>query len=89
MSLDLEPPHVETFCRSVVMEKISMVDNLRRRGLSSEATSNPFSLRGEGLESVNYLFLYCKVFSSFWRDCGKKCGWSGSLASSLALGRYV
>lgn len=56
--LGLAPPQVEAFCWLVVVGKVSMVDNLRRRGLTSNDMSDICVMCGNEEELVNYLFLH-------------------------------
>lgn len=52
----LAPPRVEVFCWLVAFNKVSIVDNLKRRGFSLETSSNLCSLYGEG-EMIDHLFV--------------------------------
>lgn len=62
----LAPPRVKAFYWLAVSGKISTVDNLRRRGIFSDAIANICHLRGKEVKSVNHLFLHCKFSSSLW-----------------------
>lgn len=81
--LGLAPPRLETLCWLVVSGKVTTADNLRR-GLSSEAISDFYSLCREGMETVDHLFLHRRVSSSLWRDFGQRCSLSWCLSDSIS-----
>ena len=73
--LGFAPPRVEAFCWLTVVGKVSTVDNLRRRGLTSNNISNTCVMCGkEG--SIDHLFLQCEVVFRVWSSFIDKCGFS-------------
>ena len=57
--LRLVPPRVKAFCWLVVIGKVSTVDNIRRRGFTSNDLLDSCVMCGK--ESINYLFHHCEV----------------------------
>lgn len=64
-----------------------MVDNLRRRGLSSEAISDLCLMCGEERETMDHLFVHCKLSSTLWKKFSSRSGVLWSAPSSLAWWR--
>lgn len=77
------PPRVEAFCWLVVTGKTSTVDNLRRRGLTTDTISDKCSLGGREIESIDHLFIHCNVASAVWGHFLKECGVVWCLPGSL------
>lgn len=81
--LGIVPPRVKAFCWLAVTCKISMANNLRRRGFSSEAFSTMCYFCGREEESINHLFLHCDFASSLWGIFLKHCNVAWCLPGSL------
>ena len=80
----LAPPRVEVFLWLAVAEKISTVDNLRKRRIMSEAISDTCVLCGKEKETITHLFLHCEFASCIWQSFFKKCGISWCLPRALS-----
>ena len=61
------PPRVEFFFWLTAVAKISTVNNLRRRGILSEAILDICVLCGKEEESINHLFMHCDSATYVWR----------------------
>lgn len=67
----LTPP--EDFCWLVIASKVSTVDNIRKKGMTSEniATCAHY-VRGKG-KTINHIFFHCKFASYLWYYFLKVC----------------
>ena len=81
--LGLAPPWVEAFCWLVVVDKVSTVDNLRRRGFTSNNLSNNCVMCGKE-ESINHLFLHCEVAALAWSNFIQKCSLAWCCPKNIA-----
>eukprot|EP00268_Persea_americana_P062605 TRINITY_DN8040_c1_g2_i6.p1 TRINITY_DN8040_c1_g2~~TRINITY_DN8040_c1_g2_i6.p1 ORF type:complete len:254 (+),score=31.35 TRINITY_DN8040_c1_g2_i6:132-893(+) len=80
----LAPPRVDVFLWLAVVGKISTVDNLRKRRITSEAIADTCVLCGKEEESITHLFLHCESASCNWQSFFKNCGISWCLPSALS-----
>lgn len=69
------------------LSKVLMVDDLRRRGLSSEAISDLCLMCGQERETMDHLFVHCKLSFTLWKKFSSRCGVLWSAPSSLAWWR--
>ena len=67
-------PWVEEFCWLAIAGKISMVDRLRRRGVTSANFSDICVMCQKKEELVNHLLLHCAVVANIWRHFIARCG---------------
>lgn len=74
MWLGLALPLVGAFCWLVVASKVSTVNNIKRRGLMSNNISFTCVMCRRDGESVDQLFLHCKVAVSIWSSFIERCG---------------
>lgn len=81
----LAPSRVKAFCWLAISGKVSTTDNLRRRGILSDAISDICIFCGKEAESVNHLFLHCEFASSVWARLLCR---SGMFLLSLARGQF-
>lgn len=63
--IGLAPLRVEACCRLAVAGKVSLVDNLRRKGIGSNCISDVCSLCEKDGETDNRLFLHCETLPFF------------------------
>lgn len=64
--LGLAPPRVEAFCWLMVLVKVSIANNLPRRGIVLKGSSDVCVLCGRKREDIDHFFVYCDFAHFLW-----------------------